>query len=326
MKFEKLIASLLVGACGIAAVGAWFARSPEPSKRASEGKSAFSRNLMGGSGDIAIITVDGMITEGAESNSPFGGGGGATARSLIKQIKRVGKDGAKALVIQINSPGGSAAASQAIFDAVMKLKAEKKVKVVATMGDMCASGGYFIAAAADRIVASPASLTGSIGVIMHLANYEGLMGKVGVQNVTIKAGRLKDIASPDRPMTAEERALLQAIVDDTYDQFLTSVAKGRGKTVAQIKPLAEGRIYTGRQALKVGLVDQLGTADDGIDVARKLAGLPDDAKTESYGESEWDQIFKMISAKPVDPLASFAGTRSAFMSPLYNRVPLMLME
>ncbi len=326
MKFEKTIASLLVACCAVAALGSWFARGPAADEGVADRKaSPFARKLLGSDADIAVISVDGMITEG-EDGGGFGGGGGATARSFIKSLKKIRKDGAKALLIKINSPGGSAAASQAIYDEIQKLKKDKGVKVVASMGDVAASGGYFIAAAADRIVAAPATLTGSIGVIMHLANYQGLMGKVGVQSVTIKAGRLKDIASPDRPMTAEERQLLQGIVDDTYDQFLTSVAEGRKMTKAQVKPLAEGRIYTGRQAFKVKLVDELGNAEVAMASLRKLANLPDDAKTESYGGDEWDEFMQLFSAKQPDPLAMLAGRRSAMLSPMYDRIPLMLME
>jgi protease-4 len=231
----------------------------------------------------------------------------------------------RAIVLRVNSPGGSALASDLMSREVFETRGQKPI--VVSMGDMAASGGYFIAAAADRIVAAPATLTGSIGVIMHLANYQGLMGKVGVQSVTIKAGRLKDIASPDRPMTAEERQLLQGIVDDTYDQFLTAVAEGRKMTKAQVKPLAEGRIYTGRQAYKVKLVDELGNAEVAEDALRKLANLPDDAKTEDYGGDEWDKIFDMFGARQADPMASLlVGRRTTLMSPMYDRVPLMLME
>lgn len=326
MNYEKTIASLLVACCAVAAIGAWFARGPATDVAKRDGQaSPFARKLLGSDADIAVISVDGMITEGEES-SGFGGGGGASARAIIKALNKVRKDGAKGLLLKINSPGGSAAASQSIYDEIQKLKKDKGVKVVASMGDVAASGGYFIAAAADRIVAAPATLTGSIGVIMHLANYQGLMGKVGVQSVTIKAGRLKDIASPDRPMTAEERQILQAIVDDTYDQFLDAVAEGRGMTKAQVRPLAEGRIYTGRQAFKAKLVDQLGNAEVAEATLRSLAKLPDDAKTETYGGDEWDDFLKLFSARQADPMAMLMGQRSSLLSPMYNRVPLMLME
>lgn len=328
MSQEKTIAGLLVACCAIAAIGGWFARGPAdpPAKRDGKG-SPIARKLLGNNAPIAVIFVDGVITEGEES-SGFGGGGGATSRSIIKSIKEIREDDAvKAVLIKINSPGGSAAASQAIFDELIKLRKDKGVKIVASMGDMAASGGYFIAAAADKIVANSATLTGSIGVIMHLANYQGLMDKVGVKSVTIKAGRLKDIASPDRPMTEEERKLLQSIVDDTYDQFLTAVAQGRKMTMAQVRPLAEGRIYTGRQALKVKLVDQLGNGEDAKAELKKLAGLDDDAKAEVYGKDQWDNFMNMFgSRQSTDALAMLAGRRTQMLSPMYDRVPLMLME
>lgn len=326
MRVEKWFMGLLLAASTVTAVGVWSRReAPRHEPRpATHGLPGLAGGLSGGTPTLALINVDGMILEDAEPGG-FGAVGGASARRLTKLLAEMHQDPPKALILRINSPGGSAAASDAIYRELVRLKEAKGVKIVAMMGDVCASGGYMIAAAADRIVANPATLTGSIGVIMHLANYEGLMGKVGVRSVTIKAGRLKDIGAADRAMTREERALLQGIVDDSYEQFLEVVATGRKLGVAKIRPLAEGRIYTGRQAKAVGLVDELGTMQAAIQTARKLAKLPVDEQPAEVDGEEWQRFWRLLSARP-DPVATLAGRRAWLVSAGYERVPLMLME
>jgi protease-4 len=321
---EKLWMALLLVACSVTAVGVWTRGAETAPAGASRDRARPLAGLGAGSPALAVITVDGMILED-DGGGGLGGGGNASARHLLKLLGRLRLDPPKALVLRINSPGGSAAASQAIYEELMRLKKDKRVKVVATMGDVCASGGYMIAAAADRIVANPATLTGSIGVIMHLANYEGLMGKVGVRSVTIKAGRLKDMGSPDRLMTREERRILQSIVDDSYELFLEAVATGRGWPVARVRPLAEGRIYTGRQAKAVGLVDELGTFEVATAAARKLAGLPASEEPGEVDGEDWQRLFNMLSRR-TDPLAALSGARAALVGAAYDRVPLMLLE
>jgi protease-4 len=316
--------ALLLVACSVTAVGVWTRGAETAPPGASRDRTRPLAGLGAGSPAIAVITVDGMILED-DGGGGLGGGGNASARHLLKLLGRLRQDPPKALILRINSPGGSAAASQAIYEELMRLKKDKRVKVVATMGDVCASGGYMIAAAADRIVANPATLTGSIGVIMHLANYEGLMGKVGVRSVTIKAGRLKDMGSPDRLMTREERRILQSIVDDSYELFLEAVAAGRGWPVARVRPLAEGRIYTGRQAKAVGLVDEMGTFEVAAAAARKLAGLPASEEPGEVDGEDWQRLINMLSRR-TDPLAALSGARAALVGAAYDRVPLMLLE
>ncbi|MEB3197140.1 MAG: signal peptide peptidase SppA [Candidatus Sericytochromatia bacterium] len=326
MNFEKLVALTLSVSCAFAAVGVWRDRAQDaPRGGAMPGAAApsLSRAWAAPTADLVVLSVDGMILEGDGGGGLSGGK--ASSRSLTKAIARLREDPPKALLIRINSPGGSAAASQAIYDELMRLKREKGVKIVVSMGDVCASGGYMIAAAADRIVANPATLTGSIGVIMHLANYEGLMGKVGVRSVTIKAGRLKDIASPDRTMRPEERRLLQGIVDDTYALFLDAVAKGRGWPLDKVRALAEGRIYTGRQAKELGLVDGLGNFEVAKDEARRVARLPKDTEAEELDGDDWQQLWKLLAVRS-DLVSNVARGNPALASRLYDRVPLMLLE
>jgi protease IV len=165
------------------------------------------------------------------------------------------------------------APTQEIFTAVRRLREAKK-PVVASLGSVAASGGYYVAVSADRIFASPGTLTGSIGVVMQLANVEGLLKKVGVEYVVVKAGAYKDVGNFARAMTSEERRILQSLLDDVYDQFISAVAEGRGLDPQAVRAFAEGRIYSGRQAHGLKMVDDLGGLEDAIEAAAKMAGLP----------------------------------------------------
>ncbi|MEB3284861.1 MAG: signal peptide peptidase SppA [Candidatus Sericytochromatia bacterium] len=324
MRFERLVAFLLVVACGAAAMGAWRLRgeSSPSTTPVARAKSPLARALAADAPEMVVLSVDGMILEA----EPGGfGASGAGGRFLVEAVRKLREAPPKVLLLRINSPGGTAAASQAVYDEILRLKKDKGVKVVASMGDVCASGGYLIASAADRIVANPATMTGSIGVIMQLMNYEGLFGKIGVKGLTIKAGKFKDMGSAERAITREERQIFQAMVDDIYDLFLNSVALGRKWDVAKLRPLAEGRIYTGRQALKVGLVDALGNFEVAKSEARRLGGIASDVEPEEAAEDEWQKFFKMISAGS-DPVTALAGRRQALMSAAYDRVPLMVMD
>ena len=208
-------------------------------------------------GKVGIIAIEGTIGD---------------AEELIEQIREFADDGRiKAVVLRIDSPGGGVAASQEIYQAVRELK--KKKKVVASMGSVAASGGYMIAVAADRIVANPGSITGSISAVMRHANVEELMKKVGVRSSVVKSGKFKDIGSPTREMTAEERSLLQAIVDDIYDQFVRTIAENRKLPLQRVLELSDGRIFSGRQAKGLGLVDDLGGLQDAVLLAGKLSGM-----------------------------------------------------
>ena len=221
---------------------------------------------------VGVVRITGVIMSGGGGASLFGVGAGS--ETVTSQIRRAAKDSsAKALVIRINSPGGSAAASQEIYQAIREYEKDTHRPVVASMGDVAASGGYYCASAADKIVAAPATLTGSIGVIMETMQYGDLMRKIGVSSDAITSGRYKDMGSPFRPLRPDERQLMQAMVNDVYDQFVEAVAEGRGMRKAQVRELADGRAYSGRQALKVKLVDEVGTFRDAIRLAGKLANI-----------------------------------------------------
>jgi protease-4 len=219
-----------------------------------------------GGAKVAVVQVEGVI--GTEVSR------GLDTEDIVRTLSEYRDDPAiRAVVLRINSPGGVVAPTQEIATAVRRLREAKK-PVVASLGSVAASGGYYVAVAADRIYASPGTLTGSIGVVMQLANVEGLLKKVGVEYVVVKAGAYKDVGNFARPMTPEERRILQSLLDDVYDQFIGAVAEGRGLDPQTVRSFAEGRIYSGRQAQGLKMVDDLGGLDDAIDAAAKMAGLP----------------------------------------------------
>ena len=218
------------------------------------------------SGDnrIALIRVEGVILD---------------AQSTVGELKRFSENPlVKAIVLRIDSPGGGVVPSQEIHDAVKRVKNKSNKAVIASMGTVAASGGYYIAAATDRIIANPGTLTGSIGVVMEMANVEGLLKKIGVEGVVIKSGRFKDVGSPLRKMGDEERRLLQSVMDDVHQQFIQAVADGRSLEVSEVAPLADGRILTGRQAKEARLVDELGDLDDAIHLAADIVGIEGEPK------------------------------------------------
>ena len=227
---------------------------------------AVSDDGLPGGAKVAVVEVQGVIGVGADR--------GLHTESIIRTLGEYRDDPAvRAVVLRIDSPGGVVAPTQEIFTAVRRLREAKK-PVVASLGSVAASGGYYVAVSADRIFASPGTLTGSIGVVMQLANVEGLLKKVGVEYVVVKAGAYKDVGNFARAMTPEERRILQALLDDVYDQFISAVAEGRGLDPQAVRAFAEGRIYSGRQAHGLKMVDDLGGLEDAIEAAAKMAGLP----------------------------------------------------
>ncbi|MGB2578405.1 protease-4 [Elusimicrobium simillimum] len=218
---------------------------------------------------VAVIKIKGAIMESSSSSWRD-----TSASAIAKRIRDTAdKDNVKAIIIDINSPGGTVAAVQDIYNAILYARNKKGKKVVALFRDVAASGGFYIAMAADKIVAQPGTITGSIGVIMQTSNFEGLMGKVGVQFSSIKSGQHKDIGSPYRPMTQEERTLVQEMIDDSYNQFLDAVKQGRPNiNPMELKVYADGRVFTGRKAFSIGLIDALGGESEALDIVRDLAG------------------------------------------------------
>lgn len=226
---------------------------------------------------IAVIEIEGPIFE---------------SKATIDDLKKARKnDHIKAVVLRIDSPGGAVAPSEEIYRAVLKLKEKKKV--VVSMGTVAASGGYYIAAAADKIVANRGTITGSIGVIMQHMNVQDTLALVKLRMQALTAGKLKDVGSSIRDMTDEDRAFLQSLLDNMHGQFKNAVKTGRGFSDEEINRIADGRVFTGEQALKEKLVDKIGGLEEAIDLAKDLAGIQGEPKV-SYPKKKRDTILQLL--------------------------------
>lgn len=221
---------------------------------------------------VAVVRVEGQITPGEPPDGLLGGGG-AYAGQITRQLRALQRDPAvKAIVLRVESPGGEVVASDEIAQEIRRTREAGK-KVVVSMGSLAASGGYYIAAPADRILANPATTTGSIGVIGVIPNVQELLSTLGIQVQVIKSGPFKDEGSPFRPLTEEERAIFQRMIDEAYEQFVQVIAEGRKLDPARVREIGDGRIYTGLQARQLGLVDEFGDLRRAIQVAAELTGI-----------------------------------------------------
>jgi protease-4 len=240
---------------------------------------------------IAVVPVRGFI---------------ADSKEVVDLLKKYRKDDhIKAIILRIDSPGGSTAASQEIYREVERTNAKKKV--VASMGNVAASGGYYIALAAEKIVANPATLTGSIGVIMEIANFKEILRKIGVGHEAVKSGPYKDIGSPLREMKPDERRLLEELIGNVQRQFVEVVIKGRKLSRERVEKIADGRVFTGAQAKELGLVDTLGSFEDAVDLTKKMVGLSGDVKLiypEKKRVSLWNLIFNSLMGEIKESLSS----------------------
>jgi len=220
--------------------------------------SRMDRNPLSKGDKVAVIPVKGMISD---------------SEPVIEQLKRFGKDEAvKAIVLRIESPGGGVGPSQEIYEEVRKVGTRKPV--LASMGALAASGGYYIACATQKVFANPGTITGSIGVLMPFMNVRELAEKIGVKGMTVKSGEYKDLGSPLRDMSPQERALLQTVVDNVNLQFVQAVAEGRNLPREDVMRIADGRIFTGEQAKALGLVDALGNLEDAVAEAGRMGKIP----------------------------------------------------
>ena len=225
-----------------------------------------------GSSKILLLEVTGLIS--SHQQSQF-----MEAPSLVsdfkEQLTRAADDpNIKAVVLRVNSPGGTVTASDVLYHEVRMFKEKRKVPVIVWIMDVGASGAYYLAVAGDRIVAHPSSVTGSLGVIMLTVNASGLLEKIGVEATAVTSGPRKDMGSPFRPMTDEERQIFQGVINSFYERFLTVIGEGRSNLSAdQVRELADGRIYTGEQAKALGLVDSVGYLEDAIELAKEQADL-----------------------------------------------------
>lgn len=244
---------------------------------------------------VAVVYLYGPIYMANERELLFMGG----ADQVVKRLKRVKEDPRiKGVVLRINSPGGSVGAVQEIYEAVKDLRASGR-PVVASMGDIATSGAYYVACGADKIVANPGTVTGSIGVILSIPNIKELLGKFGVKFEVIKSGGHKDMGSIFKDMSIEERRLLEGIVNNAYNQFYKAVVGSRGGVIPEekLRQLADGRIFTGEQAKEVGLVDEIGTFEEGIRLAARLAGIKGEPHVYEEGFFPFERIFGLIEER-----------------------------
>lgn len=263
---------LLVILVGPGGTGGGSAQSPE----------TFEEEYVSGDGPekVAVLPVEGAIGSGESSGALATPA--ATPEALKNQLRQAAEDrNIRAVVLEINSPGGGVTASAQMRDEILDFKETSRKPVVVSMADTAASGGYYISAPADRIVANESTLTGSLGVIFSLLNYEEAEKKLGLEEVVIKSGEFKDIGSPSRDITPEEREIFQGLIDESYDEFVRVISEGRDLPEDRVRELADGRVYSGRQAEELGLVDELGDLETATGVAEELASV-DDATVVRY--------------------------------------------
>lgn len=221
--------------------------------------SDYDADVVIGSGDrIAIVELKGVIL---------------SSEDIVRQLKKYNEDRSiKGILFRIDSPGGGVVASQEIYEEVKKIRDQKK-SIVVSMGSLAASGGYYVACPANKIVANPGTLTGSIGVISQFMRYDSLLGKIGVEVNTVKSGKFKDAGNPFRAMTSDDKQYFQKLMDDVHRQFITAIETERKLNHDSVAAFADGRVFTGEQALKMGLVDTIGTYEDAVMITARLAGI-----------------------------------------------------
>jgi len=267
--------------------------------------------------DIAIIDISGPIMYSNDDTFSTNLG---NANNIISNLEDIRKKNIKSILIRLNSPGGTASASQSVYQKIIDLRKKHNIKVFAYMQDVAASGAYYIASACDKIYCTPSTITGSIGVIMQVMDLTSLGNKVGYQTNVIKSGKYKDIGNSFRKMGDDEKKLLQEMINDTYNEFLKAVSNGRNMKLDTVRKLADGRIYTGNQAYANKLVDKLGTQEDAINDLAKLLNISGTPKIKNYSKPSWDKIFENIGVK----LPLYNALKPLETSLIFNKIPLML--
>lgn len=259
-------------------------------------------------GRVALLEVEGLIADDEE---------------FLEQLRRFRRDASvKGFVLAINSPGGVVGPSQSLYREVRKLREEDDRPIIASIGAVGASGGYYVALAADSIFALPGSITGSIGVIMEFPDVSGLLGKVGVEVAVVKSAEHKDIGSPFRHLSPEDRQIIGALVEDVYQQFVEVVVQERRLPPAEVQSIADGRILSGRQALQHGLVDRIGNVQDAVAAVGRMTGLGEDPRVVRPKEEEFTLLDLLLGrgaaavlSRVAQPLEEHAGPRLKFVVP-----------
>lgn len=262
---------------------------------------------------IALLEIDGVIDDDLD---------------YLEQIRKLRRDASvKGFLVVINSPGGVVGPSQSIYRELKRIRDEDGIPVIATIGGVGASGGYYVALGADSIYVLPGSLTGSIGVVMEIPQVQELMDRIGIEMEVVKSAQYKDIGSPFRPFQPDDREVLQGLVQDVYAQFVTVVAEERGLPLEEVRRLADGRIYSGQQALAAGLVDRIGNLNDALAAAGRMAGLGDDPRIirppEKHRISLLDLVLGRATAasltRLIRPLEQAGGPRLQYIVPFPER-------
>ncbi|MCK5097485.1 MAG: signal peptide peptidase SppA [Desulfobacteraceae bacterium] len=244
--------------------------------------------------NVGIVEISGIIS---------------SSKKAIKAIKEFRKeDSIKAIIVRINSPGGGIGPSQEIYTEIMRTRGEKPI--IASLGSVAASGGYYIASATQKIVANPGTITGSIGVIVEYTNIQEVLKKIGLSAVVIKSGKFKDIGSPVRDITDAEKEFLQNFVDELHMQFVNHAAEGRGLDAEVMAKLADGRIYTGQTAMELNLIDQLGNFEDSIQLAGEMAGIEGEV-IPVYPKQDRMSLFKELTQSLIQSLFKDINITSA---------------
>ncbi len=258
---------------------------------ASSFKPVSEEEIDSGKDKIAVIELKGVILN---------------SEDIVKQIKKYAKSsGVKAIVFYVDSPGGGVSASEEIFQELKK--AREKKPVIVSMGSVAASGGYYVSLGGSKIVANPGTITGSIGVIAQFPNFRKLLDKIGIDFEVIKSGKFKDSGNPYRGLTEEEKKYFQNVINDVFEQFVNHVAEERKMKREDVLKIADGRIFTGKQAFELGLVDTLGTLEDAIKIAKNMAGIKGEPRIvkEKRKKSLFDIIFETKAVENLESLKNF---------------------
>jgi len=257
---------------------------------------------------IALIKLEGIILDSGYLPA---------AAKVIDYLKDAKKLGIKTIVLRINSPGGTVGASQEIYKEIKKLQKDG-FKIIVSLGDVAASGGLYVAVAGDKIVSNPGTVTGSIGVIIKSNVIKELYGKIGIDHEVVKSGPYKDILSDTKYFSEEEKAILQSMIDDTYAQFIQTISENRNIEIEEIKKFADGRIFTGAQSKQYGLVDEIGSLSDAVDLAAELAEIKGEPSIiELSAKKSFLQKLSGASIAEILEKAGFAG--------IHSRIPLWIM-
>lgn len=274
---------------------------------------------------LLALNLTGMLVESDDGHFlPL-----SSVDSVRRRLRKALKDRhVKGILLRIDSPGGTVATSQELYSLLRELK-DKNIPLVASMADVAASGAYYVACTCDKIVCQPGTITGSIGVIMNSFNITALERKLGIEPLVIKSGKYKDIGSPSRQMTAEEKEILENLILDSYDQFVEIVASGRKMEKDRVRKLADGRIYSGRQALKLGLVDELGGYEKAVrtlqDLAKSRWGLKKDLPLDEGRRSALGALMETLESRIGNQISPL-GLLPASMNARFHKLPLWVMQ